>query len=1198
MQTKCNRWVRLGCGLLLGLLASGAAWAQAPGAGGQTPPTALIVVIEPPEGGGVQVLRRGATVWDRAYTNQVLYAGDQVRTDARSRALLRFSDLETVALDARTQVRIEGGPPRRRGFNLFRGIISFFHRDRPDDFEVGTPAISSLIRGTEFHLAVADDGTSTLTLFDGEVELRNESGQLTLQTGQAGQARPGQAPTRTAFIEAVNLLQWRLYYPGVLDLEELSLSDAKRQALRESLAAYQSGDLLGALARYPEGRIPASAAERLYRAAVGLSVGRVEETEQLLRGPEVSATRNARQMGLADAMGKVVAAVKGQAASAARKAEAAAPGESSTAWLAESYAQQSLANLEQAREAARRAVELSPKFAFGWSRLAEMEFSFGRTSEAEKALDRSLELAPRNAQALALKGFLAAARHRTREAIGWFDRAIAIDGGLGNAWLGRGLCCIREGRSAEGRNDLQVAATLEPQRAVFRSYLGKAFSQVRDARHARQELDLAVRLDPNDPTAFLYRALLNQQQNRPNEAVRDLEHSQELNDNRRVYRSSLLLDQDQAVRGANLATVYRDAGMTEVSLREAGRAVSLDYANYSAHLFLADSYNELRDPRQINLRYETPWLTEYLVANLLAPPAAGTLSPFVTQQEYARLFERNRFGFSSATDYSSDGDWLQTAAQHGLYENFSYAAEMVYRSQHGYRPNQDFEQIIPTLRLKYQFTPQDSVFFQATYYDAEGGDVRPLYDQSQANPFLRTRETHEPLLLAGLRHHWSPGVDTLLLGGWVNAEFTVTDPMYGSYLVAKRPDGSVQAVVPGSVGLDYQSEAHHYTVELQQIVQRPPHTFIVGGRYQGGEFDTRAGYTVTPDSFVNDFGDPVFVGDFDEPPQRFVTDMERLTAYGYYYLQPIEPLVLIAGLSYDRLSFPENFRFPPLTGGEETEERLSPKAGFVWTPHRSTTVRFAYGQSLGGVAFDQSFRLEPSQLAGFNQAFRSLIPEAVEGANSGARFETFGLALDEKFSTGTYLGLTAELLRSPVDRVVGVFDRLPGPGPIAEPSLVESSTRQSLDYCERTFTATLNQLLSEEWSVGVRYRLSHADLERQFLDLPSGVPAAHGFRPEEDLSALLHQVNFYVLFTHPSGFFGQAGALWTQQSNDGYSPALPGDEFWQFNVFAGYRFPRRRAEIRVGILNLGDQDYHLNPLNLITELPHHRTVVASLRFSF
>ena len=94
---------------------------------------------------------------------------------------------------------------------------------------------------------------------------------------------------------------------------------------------------------------------------------------------------------------------------------------------------------------------------------------------------------------------------------------------MGNAWLGRGLCRIRRGQAEAGREDLQVAAALEPKRALLRSYLGKAFSETRDNVRAEQELKLARKLDPNDPTGWLYSALLLQQQNRINEAIGDLE---------------------------------------------------------------------------------------------------------------------------------------------------------------------------------------------------------------------------------------------------------------------------------------------------------------------------------------------------------------------------------------------------------------------------------------------------------------------------------------------------------------------------------------------------------------------------------------------------------------------------------------------------------------------------------------------------
>jgi tetratricopeptide (TPR) repeat protein len=168
---------------------------------------------------------------------------------------------------------------------------------------------------------------------------------------------------------------------------------------------------------------------------------------------------------------------------------------------------------------------------------------------------RSLELAPRNPQAAALEGFLFAVQNKFDSAVGAFDRAIALDGALGNAWLGRGLCRIHQGDLAAGREDLQVAVTLEPQRAVLRSYLGKAFANVGDASQAERELSLAKEIDPDDPTAWLYSALLNQQLNRVNDGVLDLERSQELNDRRSVFRSRELLDQDRAVRAANLAAL-------------------------------------------------------------------------------------------------------------------------------------------------------------------------------------------------------------------------------------------------------------------------------------------------------------------------------------------------------------------------------------------------------------------------------------------------------------------------------------------------------------------------------------------------------------------------------------------------------------------------------------------------------------------
>ena len=58
------------------------------------------------------------------------------------------------------------------------------------------------------------------------------------------------------------------------------------------------------------------------------------------------------------------------------------------------------------------------------------------------------------------------------------------------------------------------------------------------------------------------------------------------------------------------------------------------------------------------------------------------------------------------------------------------------------------------------------------------------------------------------------------------------------------------------------------------------------------------------------------------------------------------------------------------------------------------------------------------------------------------------------------------------------------------------------------------------------------------------------------------------------------------------------DKNQQITAFVGYRSPRRKAELSLGLLNITDQNYNLNPLNLYDELPRSRTLALSLRLNF
>jgi cytochrome c-type biogenesis protein CcmH/NrfG len=1141
------------------------------------PETHQVIVVELE--GTVEVSRAGSPLWDPAHTNQVLLAGDRFRTGPRSRAVLRPNPLTPTRIDESTLIEVPG-PEKPLILRILKGALYMFHREKPGLFPIGTPSTSALVRGTEFVLQVDEDGTTKLTMLDGTVEMTNEFGSMTLTNGQTAVVEPGKAPTITAAIEAVNAIQWNLYYPAVLDLDELPLSRHAQLVLADSLAAYREGDLLAALAKYPPSYQPQSDEDGVYLSALLLAVGQVEDSlHEINRLHDLDET-NAR---LAGALRRLVAAVNLQASPTNSDFRPS----TSSELLAESYYFQAQKKLPEALVAARNAVQKSPNFAFGWARVGELEFSFGRTSDALKAMQRSLDLAPRNAEALALKGYLLAAQNRITDAAALFEQAITVDGALGNAWLGLGLCRIRRGEAAEGLRHLQTAALLEPQRALLRSYLGKSFSQVWEDKQALKELELAKKLDTNDPTAWFYSAIIKQQENRVNEAVADLENSQQRNDNRSLFRSRALLDEDRAARGANLASVYRDAGMTEVAVREAARAVTYDYANDSAHLFMSDSYDELRDPTRFNLRYQTVWFNELLLANLLAPVGAGRLSQNVSQQEYSRLFEADGLHLANSTLYRSDNkSVIELASQFGTFGGTSYALDLDYQHTDGVRPNNDLKNIEWYTAIKQQVTPQDTALALIKYEDYHSGDNFQYYDPSKASPHFRFDEYEQPIVIGGWHHTWSPGIHTLILGGRLVNEQHFSEPSASQLLVSEVDTNS--ALVP--FGVDYNGNLEIYTAELNQLFQWNRLTLSAGCRYQSGALDTSVTMTNPPFLVM-----PPPFGLFTNALGIFSSkaDFERITGYGYLTAEALEGIWLTGGLAYEDMTFPRNFRRPPFSSGEEHRTLLGPKSALVWDVSPQVTVRAIYAKSLGGVSLDDSYRLEPTQLAGFPQTLRNVIPESVAGSVAAPENQTYGAALDLKFAPTTYAGVQFGRLESDVRQEVGYFLLAGG-----TPPYIPISSFETLRYQEDTIAISINQILGREFVVGANYKYSQAEFLDEYPQFAAQV--IRGAFPDANrtVRAGLHEAGGYILFNHYTGFFARVETKWYQQNNSGYTTPLPSDDFFQHNLFAGWRFAHRRVELLMGLLNLTGNNYHLNPLNLYEELPRQRTVTVRLNFQF
>lgn len=1154
------RWTSLI--LLLLLLIGSAAPAQSADANALT---SRVVEVA----GRVEFQMAGQPDWKTATNGVALKPGDRLRTRAQSRAAVQFSDRSVLRLSESTTLEIQ--PPRhaeKRRFRLPFGSLFFFNRERPADVEFETPVASGAIRGTEFLLDAAEaSGATRLALLDGAVELTAADTTISMRSGEQARVEPGRAPVKSPLLEVRSLMQWALYYPAVANPDDLALSRADRSALNESLNAYRSGDLLKAhdlLRAVPAG----SPARELFRAAVELSVGAVNSAEARLTGAPANAP-------VALALRELIAVVRGVALTN----DLVEPGLSASQWLAHSYTRQSQFQLNAAREAAERAVALAPNFGFALVRLAELQMMLEERAAAAATVRAALQASPQLASAHALRGFLQLEENDPKSAQQSFDDAIAIDAALGNAWLGRGLAQLRLRQRDEAWRSFQTAAALEPRRAVMRGYLAKAFSAAGEATLAEKDLRLAKELDPGDPTAWLYSALHQWQQNRPNAAVRDLERSTELNDNRRLFRSRLGLDRDRSVRSANLAAVYADAGLQEVSLRSAARAVNEDYANFSSHLFLANSYQALENPNRFDLRYESARFSEWLVANLLAPAGAGNLSQLLSQQEHLQFFDPRPLGVSTFTQYRSSGDWEQLATVFGSWEGLSYAIDTAYRNQHGQEINDRSERSDVSLQLKQRVNERDELYFQASFSHGDAGDVSRHYDPNEASRVRRVSEEQAPNLFAGWHRAWSPANHTLLLVSRLTDSFELRDDGVDVFHLQPNVGNATRLSTPaGGFGARLNSDFTLYSAEVQQIWQSAAHTVVAGGRVQSGTIDSDAVLSRTLTGGISS--------------EQTDESLRRANGYLYYHWQILEPLRLIGGFSYDHLTFPRNTDFLPLSAGDESTELLAPKAGFVFTPWQGAAVRGAYTRSLGGLFFDNSVRLEPTQVAGFNQSFRSLLPESSAGLLPGATFDTANLSYDQRLGSGTFFGVETEWLHSDGDRTIGVTT---GALPTPFPGAVDS-TRQEIEFRERNISAYAAQLLGDGFSIGARYRLSEAQLETRLPELPNSTTDLN--LAEQSERSLLHQVALSLNYQHPGGCFGQWESAWYHQHNSGYTPARPGDDFLQHNVWIGYRFPRRHAEIRAGLLNLADTDYRLNPLNSYNALPRGRTAVVSLRLNF
>lgn len=504
-----------------------------------------------------------------------LNARDVVHTGVGGKATLLFLDGSQVRLNANTTVEITAPSKAGRGHtSLIRALSGeVWARLRPGRAVQSSSAIAG-VRGTAFNLVVADDGTSTLSVFEGEVDFFNPFGAVNVAEQQQSVARPGQAPTQPIVIANPGLiLEWTLDLERAAVPRELFFITPDRAAARRQLAAsgpsnsvaqgdlwFDAGDFARARTIYlaalnaptaAQAAIPARfsrlaleniaaldtpnpdpAAIRARLGLVALEVGDIPEAEaQLAQALALPGASNASRL-LAHLGTAWLEIARGRPALAVEAADRALAldNQSLQAQVARGVALMRLpgqgeASLQAFTAALALPGQAATYQARSWRALQLL--SLEQRDEAVREAKQAAQEAPASALAqgnLALvlmfsgdaQGAVRAAKIATREN----PESVAARVALGQTLLAQGEVDKAETEAAR-------AVALDPQLPQARYLLGVAEASRRDYGHAARDLQAALRLAPDFLPAAAALARVETARGRKSEAVQLLAQLQE-----------------------------------------------------------------------------------------------------------------------------------------------------------------------------------------------------------------------------------------------------------------------------------------------------------------------------------------------------------------------------------------------------------------------------------------------------------------------------------------------------------------------------------------------------------------------------------------------------------------------------------------------------------------------------------------------
>jgi hypothetical protein len=641
----------------------------------------------------------------------------------------------------------------------------------------------------------------------------------------------------------------------------------------------------------------------------------------------------------------------------------------------------------------------------------------------------------------------------------------------------------------------------------------------------------------------------------------------ELNDNRAVYRSRMLLDEDQSVRGADLSRIYNDLGFEQAGLVTARRSADNDQSNFSSHNLLAGNYRNLPG-------FASAYLSEVLQSRVYQPVSTNAARPDIVNEsasfnEYTSLFERPRIrAFGGAaygsinTDLSAfdngalcpppggppcytlsetDDSSLKQGSAIVTTNGDRYAAALSYSSfkDDGFRVNADEDSQVFRGYVQFAPTERDTIQLNAIRGDQETGDLplRQILPQVTGERF----DTTETNIGAAWHRRVSASTDLAVSAIYNKTEQTPMD-------LTNVPFGTATLDGPQIEG---------------QWVQRLSWGTILAGL---------GGFSGTVELSGN--------GTSIEGDDKFAN------AYGYVKLRQLGPVEITAGASVEKVETPIGL-LPPRDSGiglaalSYEATKVSPKIGATATFGTGTTLRAAVYHRLAP-ALGRLQTLESTQVAGFNQFFEDV---------GGSRSWSYGVGIDQKFGARWFVG--ASWLNRQVD-IPEAF--------CANPSDAAGCRDQTATFVDQRES-------DDDWgsayasgalTTWMTASLGYDYYQRKFDT--TAVTTLGGFQDRVETQRFRPEVRFFT----PQGIFLRAGgSRYDQQVDqfDAYDPASAtfstvNAEFWVADAAVGYRFPKRWGSFVIDARNVFNKKFEFYDRLVQERVIPSRSIAARLEITY